>query len=286
MTSKRQISTPNETGVLGAVVKPVVYARLDFSSGIQRFHTEIGPKTAVHPTFGSESYTGIGDFGGLSSEIKEATSGAPANLTLTLTGVDASLVNNALVDDYFRRDAEIMLGLEDGDGVPLDDPEILFSGYMDKLDIVLSQGFGQMTLNLESRGTNLLAPSDHRFTDEDKQAEVTGDLMGEYIYRMADLQLRWGTWAAWGTGVFGNEDRRRNRNRTSAPSDRRLKKNVQLIGTHKGINIYSWQWNTLARCLGINAPTVGVIAQEHQHTDHVVRGRSGFLGVDYAGLFL
>ena len=34
--------------------------------------------------------------------------------------------------------------------------------------------------------------SDWRFSDEDKQVEVNGDLMGEYIYRMIDLQLTWG----------------------------------------------------------------------------------------------
>ncbi len=193
MTSKRRISTPNETGILAAVIKPVIFARLDFSSGVQRFHTEIGPKTAEHPIHGPEVYTGIGDFGGLSSDVKETTSGAPTNLSLSLTGIDSSLINIALTDDYFRRDAELMLGLEDGNGDLLDDPEILFSGYMDKVDVVLNQGFGQMSLNLESRGTNLLRNSDHRFTDEDKQVEVPGDLMAEYVYRMADLTLRWGS---------------------------------------------------------------------------------------------
>lgn len=207
MTSKRTITATNETGTLQRVVKPVIFARLDFSSGVQRFHTEIGPKTAVHPIHGSESYTGVGDFGGLSSDVKETTSGAPANLQLTLTGLDATLINISLTDDYFRREAEIMLGLEDASGVLLDDPEILFSGYMDKIDVVLQAGFAQMTLNLESRGTNLLTASDKRFTDEDKQIEVAGDLIGEYIYRQSDLQLRWGTQGVFGSGVYGREQR-------------------------------------------------------------------------------
>ncbi len=213
MSSKRRISTPNEAGTLAAVVKPVVFARLDFSTGVQRFHTEIGPKTAVHPTFGSESYTGIGDFGGLSSDVSETVSGAPTNLTLSLTGLDASLINISLTDDYFRRSAEIMLGLEDGAGAPLDDPEILFSGYMDKIDVVLSAGFAQLTLNLESRGTNLLTASDHRFNDETKQAEVTGDLMAEYVWRMADLKLTWGKLLVVGSGGGGvdNDPTRRRR---------------------------------------------------------------------------
>ena len=192
MTSKRTISATNETASLAQVVKPVFYTRLDFSTGVQRFHTEIGPRTVTHPTFGAELYTGIGDFGGLSSEVKESTTGTPHSVTLSLTGLKASLINLALTDDYFRRDAEIMLSLEDGNGVLLDDPIILFSGYMDKVDMTLGEGIANLSMVLESRGTNLLTASDWRFTDEDKQTEVSGDLAGEYIWMMIDLQLKWG----------------------------------------------------------------------------------------------
>ena len=205
MTSKRDISTINEDRTLLPVVKPIIFARLDFSSGVQRFHTEIGPKTATHPVFGSEVYTGIGDFGGLSSSVKESVSAAPANLSISLTGLDAGLVNKTLVDDYFRRDADIMIGLEDVNGDLADDPEVLFAGYMDKVDIGMNQAFSAMTLSLESRGTNLLRASDLRFTDEDKQRDFSGDLMAEYIYRMADLKLNWGGHNSTLTGPYGPE---------------------------------------------------------------------------------
>ena len=192
MTSKRSITAANETALLAQLVKPVYFTRLDFSSGVERYHTEIGPTTATHPIHGAEVYTGIGDFGGIDGAIVESVSGAPQAIKLTLTGVKSSLINMSLVDDYYRRDAEIMLGLEDEAGALIADPEIVFSGFMDKIDISLTQAVGQMTLTCESRGTNLQRASDWRFTDEDKQIEVNGDLLGEYIYRMADLQLFWG----------------------------------------------------------------------------------------------
>lgn len=192
MTSKRDIDAANETATLTQLVKPVYFVRLDFSSGVERYHTEIGPITATHPIHGSEVYTGIGDFGGIEGEVKESVSGAPVAIKLSLTGVKSSLINTALVDEYYRRDAELMVGLEDESGDLIADPEILFSGFMDKIDISLNTALGQMQLTCESRGTNLQRSSDHRFTDEDKQIEVNGDLMGEYIYRMADLQLFWG----------------------------------------------------------------------------------------------
>ena len=50
--------------------------------------------------------------------------------------------------------------------------------------------------------------SDLRFTDEDLQVEFSGDLMGEYIYRMADLKLYWGDrevggWSLGSRGLVG-----------------------------------------------------------------------------------
>ncbi len=192
MTSKRSITAANETALLAKVVKTVFFARMDFAAGVERFHTEIGPKTATHPIHGSEVYAGIGDFGGIDGTVMESVSGAPQAIKLSLSGIKAAFVTTALTDNYHRRDIEIMLGLENEAGALLADPEILFSGFMDKMDVALNQNVGQITLTCESRGTNLLRASDHRFTDEDKQAEVPGDLLGEYIYRMIDLQLFWG----------------------------------------------------------------------------------------------
>ncbi len=191
--SKRTITATNEAGFLAANVKIVIFARLDFASGAQRFHTEVGPKTVTSAIYGSELYLGVGDFGGIGGDIKESIAGAPIKMTLALTGVDAGLINTFLTDDYFRREAEIMIGIEDDQGDMIDNPEVLFSGYMDKVDMVITPGGGQATMALESRGTNLLTSSDVRYTDEEKQAEVNGDLFGEYIYRMMDLVLRWGS---------------------------------------------------------------------------------------------
>lgn len=191
MSSKRPISVPNENALLARVIRPILFVRLDFSSGIQRYHTEIGPRTAVHPIFGSENYNGVGDFGGITSDVVESVSGAPAALSLTLSGV-GPISNQIFVDDYHGRSIELMLGLDDESGTLIDDPEILYSGFMDKADFALREGESAITLVCEGRGIRGLTSSDQRFTDEDKQAEVPGDLLAEYVYKMRDLTLRWG----------------------------------------------------------------------------------------------
>lgn len=283
MTSKRTISAANETATLSQVVKAVLFARLDFFSGVIRVHTDIGPRTATHPVFGAEVYDGIGDFGGISSDVVESVNPAPVQLRLSLTGIKSSLIATALTDDYFRRDAEIMLGLDDSAGVLVDDPEILFSGYMDKIDMTLGDGSGTMTLNLESRATNLLRSSDQRYTDEDKQAESPGDRAANYIYRMLDLQLRWGD--AFFNSPFRSGGRGRRGRRTRTPSDRRLKMNVRLVHEKDGINFYEWEWNDLAIENGYgDQPTMGVLADELNGSRFVERNEKGFLTVDYESL--
>lgn len=199
MTSKRTITTLNQNASLGSIVRPIMFARMSFSSGVQRMHTEIGPRTAIHPIHGSESYQGIGDFGGMASDIKESISVAPESIKLAITGVDSAFIDIALDDDYYRRDIELMFGFDDEAGVLLDDPVIIWSGFMDKADINLGAGIGALMLSCESRATNLKGASDLRFTDEDLQAAFTGDLGGEYIFRMADLQIKWGGETSSGT---------------------------------------------------------------------------------------
>lgn len=190
--TKRNISASNESATLGAVFRAVLFVRLNFAGGVRRMHTEIGPRTITHPIHGSELYLGLGDFGGLSSEVVESISGAPKSVKISLSGVTSALVTDAFTDDYFRRDADILIGLYDNAGALIDDPEYLFSGFMDKVDISLDDGLAQMTMYCESRGTNLLRSPDQRFTDEDKQAEVSGDLAAEYVFAMQDLDLVWG----------------------------------------------------------------------------------------------
>lgn len=72
-----------------------------------------------------------------------------------------------------------------------------------------------------------------------------------------------------------------------APSDRRLKKNIQHLNTVNGVNYYRWQWNDEAKRIGASStPPVGVIAQELQetHPHLVVTGTDGYLMVNYGGL--
>ena len=69
-------------------------------------------------------------------------------------------------------------------------------------------------------------------------------------------------------------------------SDTRLKENITYLGKDKGYNIYSWDWNSKAKELGVNTPAIGVLAQEVKeiNPDAVMLDKSGYYKVNYGAL--
>lgn len=202
--SIRDISAANIAAVTGPVVRPIIFVRLAFDGGAQRFHTEIGPRTATHPVHGAEVYQGLGDFGGITGEVTESIGNAPQAVRLALSGINATLKSEALAEDYHRRDVDIMLGLDNASGQLVSDPVVLWGGYMDKPGFVFEKGKANLLMTCESKATILQDRPDLRFTDEQLQSDFSGDLAAEYVYRMRDLVLEWGGGqASTGSGSTG-----------------------------------------------------------------------------------
>lgn len=190
--SKREISALNEAATLTRPVRPILFARMDFATTPRMVHTEIGPRLVTHPIYGTEEYVGIGDFGGMTTDLVESVSNAAQSIKLSITGIKKDYMRGVLTDDYHRRSIDLMFGFDDENSELVDDPVIIDSRFMDKADINLGEQTADITLTCESRAIDLQGSSDLRFTDEDLQIEFPGDLAGEYIFRMADLVLKWG----------------------------------------------------------------------------------------------
>ena len=70
-------------------------------------------------------------------------------------------------------------------------------------------------------------------------------------------------------------------------SDVRLKENINPVGSYKGLNFYTWDWNETGKQLADDdAITFGVLAQEvmETHPDSVIEGDHGYLMVNYGSL--
>lgn len=67
-------------------------------------------------------------------------------------------------------------------------------------------------------------------------------------------------------------------------SDRRLKENIEQLGEVGGYKYYQWDWNDKAKSIGVDGPTVGVMADEVPE-EFVTEDEHGYLMVDYGRLF-
>lgn len=69
-------------------------------------------------------------------------------------------------------------------------------------------------------------------------------------------------------------------------SDKRLKDNIKKIGVKNNANWYSWDWNALAKTLGLSGSSEGVIANEFiEKRPDLLSEKSGYLQFNY-GAFL
>ena len=174
--------------VLGnAEIEPFYAVEMQFDSGTMRIWTGYGDKS-----IGGQTYTGTGNL--LKIEGLEETSDlSAAGTTLTLSGLDSTIITYALTEEYQGRLAKIFWGVN---GVS--DVIEVFSGYMDQM-IIQDQGDSStIQLSLESRLIVLERPNIRRYTSESQKGVRAQDgLVGDdsffnWVTQLQDKRVPWG----------------------------------------------------------------------------------------------
>lgn len=167
-------------------VRPIIFSKLDFSSGILYVHDGIGTYT-----WGGQDWLGVGNFGAISN-IQEGAEVSPYSITLTLSGVDTGLTGTALTEDYFMRDANIYLGLLNDDDVLIDTPAPIWSGFMDVMNVTLGSGGGDsIELICESELAKFDRSANLRYTHVQQQKRNSSDLFFEFLKDIEGAKIRW-----------------------------------------------------------------------------------------------
>jgi hypothetical protein len=143
--------------------------------------------------FGGHTYTGVGTLGAIEG-IEEREDGSPAGVTLRLSGIDSTLLNEALTQDYFDRAVTIYLGMRDiTTGAMVATPFEIFVGKMDQMRLLTGGPTSVIEISVESELIEFDRSLNRYYSDTELQRIYSGDLGFKYLADMVNARITVGS---------------------------------------------------------------------------------------------
>ena len=147
MSTREGIDTKVLTALGEDKIYPFFAVKGQFDSGTVRLWT--GTEDI---TIDSETYTGAGSLLSMTG-VEENSDLASTNLVVTLSGMDQTVLNLALSENYQNRRIDAFLGFLDGGTNEVKGKMNIFGGRMTQMTISDSAQGSQVTINSENRQT-------------------------------------------------------------------------------------------------------------------------------------
>lgn len=158
---------------------------LDWPGGAVRLWSGSGDKS-----WDGHTWTGAGELGAI-DKIADSVDKSDVGVELTLNYLDDDLRNEVVTNDPVGRDASIfMWAFTTATGAVADDYEI-FTGFIDRCEILDSGSTGQLMIRLASELARLNRPRFFLLSHAHQQYLFSGDLGMEFAARMGEPIL-WG----------------------------------------------------------------------------------------------
>ena len=165
----------------------VTFAKLEFPSGTLYLHNSIGTYT-----WGGNDWLGTGDLGEI-SQLEEGAQISPYKITLSLSGLDATISGAALTEDYYLQPVTVYLGVLNANDVLIADPTIVWEGAMDQMELSIGAADGDViVLTAESELARFDKASNLKYTDAQLQSDSAGSLGFEFMADIEGAKIRWG----------------------------------------------------------------------------------------------
>ena len=156
-------------------------------------------------TVDSETYTGAGTLLGVSG-VEEDLELRSSGLTISLSGMDSTVLNYALTENYQNRPITLFLGFLMGGSNESAGELTLFKGRMTALTVNDTPDGATVTIDCENRLVDLDRPSNLRYTLESQQFLHNGDTGFNRVQQLADKQIVWGQKQDVNVGGGSNRD--------------------------------------------------------------------------------
>lgn len=177
-------------GQLAAVqstnIRPAFFVEAHFVNGPVYLWTGRG---AI--IWGGKTWLGVGSLGSIST-IEEGSSIDAKGITITLSGIDATLLADIMTEFQVGLPVIVNIGFFDETLTLIDTPVIAWAGRMDQPTIDVDGQTCTISINCENRLVEMNVAVDRRYTNEDQQLDYAGDRGMEFVSSIQDVTIYWG----------------------------------------------------------------------------------------------
>ena len=139
----------------------------------------------------SETYTGAGTLLSIGN-VEENSDLSSKSLSISLSAMDSTVLNYALTESYQNRNITLFLGYVMGGTNEVAGTLVLFKGRMINLTVTDTPDGSTVTVQSESRLTDLERPSNLRYTKESQNFLHSGDTGFNRVASLQDKEIVWG----------------------------------------------------------------------------------------------
>jgi hypothetical protein len=168
-------------------VKPAFFVTATFLSGPVYIWSGLGTIN-----WNGKTWQGLGSLANIST-IEEGSNVEAKNMTLSLSGIDVSMLTAILNQFQLALPAFVNLALFDDSGNIIPDPLLSFAGRMDIPTLTVSGETATIAINCESRLVDMNTPALRRFTSADQQIDYPNDLGFAWVPSLIDVSFFWGS---------------------------------------------------------------------------------------------
>lgn len=153
-------------------------------------------------TISSETYTGAGGLLSISG-VEDARDLKSSGLSVGISGMDATVLDYALTENYQNRFLTLFMGYLMGGSNEVAGTIVLFKGRMTTLTINDDPNGAIISIDAENRLIDLDRPSNLRYTKESQEFLFTGDIGLDRINQLQDKEIVWGRSSSSGGSTGG-----------------------------------------------------------------------------------
>jgi hypothetical protein len=173
-------------GIQSPYVRPAIFVEVHFTTGPVYVWTGAGSIT-----WGEKTWVGVGQFGNI-SPVEDGANVQARGVTLTLSGIDTTLLNDVMTGYKQGLPAMVYFGIRDTDGSLIPNPITSWAGRTDQPTITVDGDSALISINCENRLLDMNISVERRYNDQDQKLDYPNDRGCEFVNSIQDITIYWG----------------------------------------------------------------------------------------------